>query len=123
MTYKRDPRQLADDLCHWLGEFVEQPRRLYDDPWSDWPGGSTGIAEPVAYALWVGEHSEVPAYVGQTTNLGSRLASHFSCDWSETKPTHVSYLAAPAFVNEGVLSAFERFLMAVWEPEQNDLLR
>jgi len=78
----------------------------------------------VVYALWQSKEGPKPLYVGQSTSLGPRLWEHFrpGIIWKGDKnPRYVSYLDSAEFADPAVLSAFEHFAIAVWEPENNDL--
>ncbi len=72
----RDPNQLAISLPGYVTAMRSQPRRRYADPWEDWPNRNTGRSDPVVYALWADSHNEGVLYVGQTVDLGKRLAEH-----------------------------------------------
>ena len=119
---KKSPDDLAAALQRLFTAFTAAPKRGYESP-EDWENGDTGIKVPVAYALWSNPEDSVPMYVGQTTSLGHRLWTHFKRDWGNPMPTHVSFLDAAELGDPGLLSAFEHFLIAIWEPRFNDLVR
>jgi len=121
--YKCDPAALAKDLVEYFHKLGKEPRRECGRPWHDWEHGSTGIASPVVYALWDSKEDAKPLYVGQSTSFGPRLWKHLRPEstWKGGRPRYASYLDHDDFADPAVLSAFERFAIAVWEPENNDL--
>jgi len=126
----RSPEHLTRLLLQWSDELRTCQKRCYEDE-SDWDAGRTHFEGPVIYLLWGSADATRPLYVGQTRNLGKRLWEHWHSEWNDERlptgwsggdrPSHVTYINVDEFDRASVLSLFERFLMAVWEPPHNDL--
>jgi hypothetical protein len=116
--------EIAEGLARLAEQFRKEPKRAFSAPWSDWPGGCTSChVHPVVYAIWAGATEEVPLYVGHTTGLGPRLASHFKSGVWSRPPTHVSFVQSEAFRDDAYRTLAERFLILALDPTDNDRSR
>ena len=118
-----DPNQLAMSLPGYVTAMRSQSRRRYADPWDDWPNQNTGRPNPVVYALWADSHTDGVLYIGQTVDLGKRLAEHDAATGWGTKFEYVTYIDLPEFGDPALRLLDEHFLITVFDPPENDKSR
>lgn len=113
--------QTYQDLITLFEKLQREDKWLYGGDWSQWEGGTTG-GQPheCIYLLWQEGEDERPSYVGETINLGVRLADHEKAEgWTEPKWTYVQYLSDPRFEDLRFRRLFECFCILFLNPKDN----
>ncbi len=115
--------ETCQDLVALFEKLQREKKRFYGGDWSDWENGTTGGQPyPCVYVLWQEGEDERPSYVGESRELGGRLANHENpkgWTWTEPKWTYVQYLADQRFENLRFRRLFECFCIWVLNPKDN----
>lgn len=114
--------QTCQTLTRLLSSLQSEPLRFYGGSFSDWERGSTGGQTHACIYLLIRPDKQSLQYVGQTVDLGARLAQHDKPQaWSEPRWNHVRYLSAPELDNERFRVLFESFCIHILNPSDNGI--